>query len=159
MIYWFFGFPGIGKDYCAHHLARIGNFPHINADDFLTEDDRQKLLMGTFTVEDRLNKLGRIVSHIKHTSNRLEHIAVADSLPDNASRRYIIDSFEGVKLILVTASAIIHKRRISKRKNHFFTEKLLDSYIEKYWEEIEVPYVEFKNIPTPDWWKRLRDVL
>ena len=146
MIYWFFGYPGIGKDYSAKKLSELGKFPHLDADDFLTEEDREKLLKNIFSKEDRLLKLGRIVDHLKSLLKHHEHIAVADSLPDNVSRLFILNSFPGkIKLILVTADPKIHKKRITKRKNDFFTEELLDSYIKKNWEKVIVSYTEFDN--------------
>lgn len=160
MIYWFFGYPGIGKDYCAKYLSEIKKFPYIDADDFLTDEDRQKLLNKSFTVEDRLLKLERIVANIKNLQKHHEHIAVADSLPDNASRNLVKNSFPGeIKLILVTAPTEVHKKRIAKRKNHFFTIELLEDYIKKNWKRINVSYTEFENHNSDDWEKRLLKLL
>lgn len=160
MIYWFFGYPGIGKDYCARYLSEIGKFPYIDADDFLTTEDRQKLLDKSFTIEDRLLKLSRIISHIKNLQKYHENIAVADSLPDNASRNLIKNSFPGkIKLILVTAPGEVHKKRIAKRKNHFFTSELLDDYIKKNWKKVNVSYTEFENTNSDDWEERLLQIL
>ena len=159
MIYWFFGYPGIGKDYCAKKLSLIKEFPYIDADDFLTEEDRDKLLDKSFTIEDRLLKLERIITHIRSLQKHHESITVADSLPDNASRNLVKNSFsEKIKLILVTAPDEIHKKRIAKRKNHFFTAELLDDYIKKHWKKINVPYVEFENIAS-EWEERLKKLL
>ncbi|MDO8269323.1 MAG: hypothetical protein Q7T54_01465 [Candidatus Levybacteria bacterium] len=156
MIYWFFGYPGIGKDYCASHLARIGHFPHIDADDFLTDEDREKLLNKSFSVEDRLLKLGRIIQHLKQMQKHHENIAVADSLPDNVSRGLIINSFSGkVKLILVTTDDRTHIKRISNRKKHFFTIDLLEDY-KKKWEKVNVVHAEFVNNDSNDFDERLR---
>lgn len=146
MIYWFFGYPGIGKDHSAKKLSVLGKFPHVDADDFLTEEDKEKLLSNTFSKEDRLLKLGRIVQHLQSLLRHHEHIAVADSLPDNVSRLFILNSFPGkIKLVLVTADETTHKKRLAKRKNHFFTEELLDNYIKKNWEKVTVSHIEYDN--------------
>lgn len=160
MIYWFFGYPGIGKDYCAKRLSEIKKFPYIDADDFLTDEDIQKLLNKRFTVEDRLLKLERIITHINNLQKHHENIAVADSLPDNASRNLVKNSFsENIKLILVTAPEEVHKKRISKRKKHFFTIGLLEDYIKKNWKKVNVPYTEFENTNSDDWEVRLLSFL
>ncbi len=160
MIYWFFGYPGIGKDYCARELSLIGKFPHVDADDFLTEEDRKKLLTHKFTSQDRMLKLTRIVDHIKNMQKHHHDIAVADSLPDNISREFILRSFNiDIRLILVTAPPEIHKKRLAKRKNHFFTENLLDIYIRKNWQEIKVPHKEFVNDKGEDWNLRLAQLM
>ncbi len=160
MIYWFFGYPGIGKDYCAKKLSQLKKFPYIDADDYLTEEDREKLLHKSFSVEDRLLKLERIITHIKNLQKHHENIAVADSLPDNASRNLVRNSFQGnIKLILVTAPDELHKKRIAKRKNHFFTIELLEDYIKKNWKKVNVAYSEFENINSDDWDERLLSLL
>lgn len=159
MIYWFFGYPGIGKDYCAEQLSKIGKFPHIDADDFLTKNDREKLLKGTFSVEDRLKKLQRIVSSLRKLLKTDKDIAIGDSLPDNKSRKFILNSFpNNIKLILITADSEKHKKRISNRKNHFFTEELLEDY-KKKWEEISVRHIVFENNNTKDLNSRLKHIL
>ncbi len=160
MIYWFFGYPGIGKDYCAHHLARLGGFISIDADDYLTKSDRKKLLNKTFTKEERIKKLSRIVSHLKILLKTNSNIAIGDSLPDNKSRKFILDSFRNnIKLILVTSDPEKHKIQMSKREDHFFTAELLEDYIKNNWEEIEVSYIEFQNDNSKDWEKRLQSLL
>jgi len=159
MIYWFFGYPGIGKDYCAKELSKIGKFPHIDADDFLTATDKKKLLNKTFTTKDRVKKLTRIVKHIKKLQKKSNSVAIADSLPDNKSRKFVLKSFKEVKLIHVIASEKVHRERISKRSNHFFTERLLNDYISKNWQEVKVDHVVFKNVETKDWSKRIKKLL
>lgn len=160
MVYWFFGYPGIGKDYCAKHLSRIGKFPHIDADDFLTIEDREKLLKNTFTQKDRLRKLERIVFHLEKLLLTNQHIAVADSLPDNKSREYILKAFpDNIKLILVTVAPTTHKERLQNRKNHFFTKDLLEEYIRKNWQPIKVPFIKFVNNSSNAWEENLKKLL
>ncbi len=158
MIYWFFGFPGIGKDYCAKRLAVIEKFSYLDADDFLTDEDREKLLNKKFTRQDRLLKLERIIDHIKKLQKHHDNIALGDSLPDNTSREYVLSAFSGqIKLILVTAPSIVHKKRISQRKNHFFGENLLDDYMKK-WEEVSVSHIAFENNSSRNLDERLKEL-
>lgn len=159
MIYWFFGYPGIGKDFCAQKLSEFGKFPHIDADDFLTNSDKKKLLNKTFTKEDRIKKLTRIVKHVKKLQKKFDNIAIADSLPDNTSRRFVMHSFEEIKIIQVVASEKVHRERMKKRTDHFFTEQLLNDYISKNWQDVKVAHVVFRNTPTADWTKRLKKLL
>lgn len=144
MIFFFFGYPGIGKDYLAEKLSQLVNIPHIDADDFLTKKDKQKLINGTFNKADRLRKLAGIVKYIKKL--KAPNIAAADSLPDNDSRQFLIDQFgKDIIFIYVYSSKSTHLKRLKKRKDHFFTKNLLDDYIKKHWEEIEIPHIKLLN--------------
>lgn len=155
MIYWFFGYPGVGKDYCAMKLAQICNISHIDADEYLTDREKKKLVEGKFTTKDRLIKLKRIVIDLQ-SINSFNSFTIGDSLPDNASREFVLNSLgENVKLIHVTSPSYLHKKRMKRRKKHFFTLDLLDSYISNNWEDIEVRHLEFNNIPSKDWEERL----
>lgn len=144
MIFFFFGYPGIGKDYCAERLSKLANIPHINADNFLTKSDQAKLLKGIFTTEDRIKKLKRIVKFINENYSN-QNLTIGDSLPDHNSREFLMGQFgKNITFIQVTAAKAIHVKRITERKDHFFTKELLDNYI-KNWEEIKIPYLPLKN--------------
>ena len=144
MIFWFFGYPGIGKDYVAARLGQLTSIPHINADRFLTEEERNKLAAGTFTASERLNKLKRVTDYLENIE---EDIAIADSLPDNSSREFLRDRFKDqILFILVTASQEAHEKRIKNRKGHFFTWEMLKDYVEKHWQALgDFPYLVLKN--------------
>lgn len=146
MIFWFFGYPGIGKDFLAEKLSKLASIPHIDADDFLSKTDKKKLSNGSFTQRDRIRKLKRIIKQVKLLEKN-PNIAAADSLPDNLSRKLLLDSFrENITFIYVTAPKKLHLKRLKSRKNHFFTENLLDNWINKHWETIEIPHTTFQNI-------------
>jgi gluconate kinase len=144
MIFWFFGFPGVGKDYCAKVASRLINAAYLNVDDFLTEEDKEKLIDGTFNQHDRLNKLMRVKAFIESSMDK-GNIVVADSLPDNLSRSFLKKSLENIVFILVEADVKIHKKRLKERKNHFFTESLLDDWKMKHWEEVNIPHIILRN--------------
>ncbi len=135
MIYWFFGYPGIGKDYLAEKLSQLAQITHIDVDNFLTKTDKKKLIEGTFTKKDRLSKLQRLTQAIKDPN---QDYAVADSLPDNTSRLFLRKNFkENIVFILVQASLKTHQQRLKKRKDHFFIQEMAQQYIAKNWELIK----------------------
>ena len=147
MIFWFFGFPGVGKDYCANLFAELNNIPYFDADNFLTDKERSLLKTGQFTKENRLIKLRRIATYLEEQLKTTPHLVIGDSLPDNASRKMLADRFlERIVFIHVIAPTNIHHKRISERKNHFFTADLLTDWVKKHWEEsIEIPHISLNN--------------
>jgi gluconate kinase len=146
MIYWLIDYPGVGKDYCAEKLSQLLSCPYLDADDFLTSHDKQALIDETFTAQDRLNKLARICNEIKLLLHENTDIAIADSLPDEASRMFVHDYFNGnVRFVLVLTPSALHRQRLKERTNHFFTEDLVDSYIKKNWEPLNLPHKILHN--------------
>lgn len=146
MVFWFFGYPGIGKDFLATKLSRLVAIPHINADDFLTATDKKKLIKGTFTQQDRIKKLKRIITYINKLLPKHPSLVAADSLPDNLSRQLLFDTFAPeITFIYVHAPRKIHLSRLKARKEHFFTMDLLDAWIKKHWKPIDIPYISFQN--------------
>lgn len=146
MIYWFFGLPGIGKDYCAERLSQLLQCPHLDADNYLNEIERTKLLAGSFNSDDRLAKLKRICDDICVKLNENNCLTVADSLPNEAARRFILDTFSGdVALIFVSAPSHIHQQRLSARQDHFFTPDLLKDYVKNNWQPVQCQHIELVN--------------
>jgi len=137
MIYWFCGYPGIGKDFLAKKLSKLVNIDYVNADGFLTKKDKEKLVLGNFTSKDRLKKLLRIVKFIKSKKGNL---AIGDSLPDNTSRKFLDRTLnKNVAFILVRSSQSLHTQRLRERKGHFFPENIVKDYIEKNWDTVFEP--------------------
>lgn len=146
MIYFFFGYPGIGKDYCAKRLSELLNCLNIDADTYLTDKERAKLKNGTFTADDRADKLQRICDDIADKLIKNKDITIGDSLPNQAAREFIVKYFgDNVKMILVQSSAEVHQKHISERKDHFFTEDILKDYIDSNWEPIKIKHQTIIN--------------
>lgn len=144
MIYWFIGYPGVGKDYCAKKLSQLLVCPHIDADDFLTKENKQSLIAGKFGSHDRLQKLNRICEKVKILLETNDSITVADSLPDQASRNFVVNYFgKNVRFILVKSSDSIHHGRLMARSDHFFTHELIEDYIKNNWQEIDEDTMSF----------------
>lgn len=144
MIYWFFGYPGIGKDYLAKKFGKINRIHYINGDTLLLKKEQKKIKAGTFTIRDRLKKLSRITKHLKKIKKDL---VITDSLPDNKSRKFLLTAFKkNIIFIHVTASKEKHIKYLRHRKGHFFTEKMLPHYIQN-WEQpqSDFPHVVLKN--------------
>lgn len=144
MIFWFFGLPGVGKDYCARVASKLINAVYVDVDNFLTEKDKQKLVSGTFSTQDRLNKLRRTKHFIDQVS-KTRSIVVADSLPDGLSRKFLRKNYKDIIFILVEADPAIHKKRLRARKGHFFTQDLLDNWASQHWQKVKIPHVVLNN--------------
>lgn len=146
MIYWFFGLPGSGKDHCAQIMKNLTNATYFHVDDFLTKIDKTKLIKGSFTISDRVNKLKRVLKHISKLNLSLVNVVAADSLPDAKSRIFLQNYFgKNIMFIYVKVDPKIHENRIKKRKNHFFTYLLLENWTKKHWRPIRIAHTEVDN--------------
>lgn len=146
MVFWFFGYPGVGKDYCAQKFKEIAKIPYLHGDDFLNVIERKKLLSGTFTSMDRLNKLRRIVKQLKIYLLESKNIVIADSLPDNASREFLISQFKDkIVFIYVKTPKTVWLKRLEKRGDHFFTKNHAIDYVKRYWQEITIEHEIIDN--------------
>lgn len=144
MIYWFWGYPGIGKDYVAKIFGEVTYTTYLNGDSFLTEGEKKKLLAGTFSSEDRLKKLKRISRYLQKFK---KDIVITDSLPDVNSRKFLKKTFKkNIIFILVKSSPRNHKKQTRERKEHFFSYDLIEKYIQKNWEPVRgFPHLTFWN--------------
>ncbi len=135
MIYWFWGYPGVGKDYVAKKFCALFPVSYVEGDTLLTPTERQKITDGTFTKIDRLEKLARISKQIKEMQG---DIAITDSLPDKTSRAFLQNEFgKEIIFIRVITSPEKHQAQLKDRTEHFFTSAMLDQYIEKNWEPVD----------------------
>jgi gluconate kinase len=144
MIYWFLGYPGIGKDYLAKMFGEVTNTLYIDGDTLLTKTEKKKLITGTFSKKDRIKKLKRISNYLYKLK---KDVVITDSLPDKDSREFLLKSFKkNIVFILVKSSATKHKKQVKNRKGHFFTSKMLNNYIKNNWEPIgNFPHITLKN--------------
>lgn len=151
MIFWFFGKPGSGKDFCAELLARARGIPHIDADTLLLPADRDALLSGTFTPAMRHAKIRRVAAEAHRLLGGAPHVTVADSLPDHASRQLVRAVFPGnVLLIHVVVGEEERRRRLRERTGHFFAEEVAEGWVRTNWEPVAVPHVTLDNNRPPD---------
>ena len=144
MIYWFWGYPGIGKDYVARNFSEVAGVLYLDGDSFLDKTEESKLMRGTFTKSDRLKKLRRIAKHLKNVRG---DVAITDSLPDSNSREFLLNTFKkDIVFILVKSSVLKHKKQIRERKDHFFSAEMIDNYVKNNWEEVgDFPHTIFRN--------------
>jgi len=144
MIYWFWGYPGVGKDYLAKIFGEITNTLYIDGDSLLTNIEKKRLIAGTFSKEDRLKKLKRITNYLHKLK---KDVIITDSLPDKNSREFLLKSFKkNIIFILVKSSPLKHKRQLQDRKGHFFKYNMLNKYIKNNWEPVEnFPHFILKN--------------
>lgn len=130
MIYWFLGYPGVGKDYLAKLLSVVASVKYINADKFLTKAEKEKIKGGTFSSIDRLKKLKRICIALERYSC---DISIGDTLPNQKSRIFLSKNFKNkIVFILVKTSHKKHLLQLKRRKNHFFKLSMLETYINNW---------------------------
>jgi len=148
MVFWFFGLPGSGKDFCAEQMHQLFDVPHIDADDYIDTEYRKKVKEATLTDADRLKKLERIINHIKQQKKDgiATDFCVADSLPSYQSREFVESLLPGeVQLVHVNVDQEIHKKRINARQDHFLTGDVLETYKKTYWQPLNKKYATINN--------------
>ncbi len=131
MRYWFFGLPGSGKTHVAKLFSQMTNIPQYEGDDFHTDEDRQVIAAGAFTLAHRHAQLAR-VTHSLRTSGVVDAI-ITHPLPDRNSRNLI--RIQSAQLIHVSAPIPLVKERLADRKWHHFGPELLDAWIPRHWED------------------------
>lgn len=158
-----YGLPGAGKSYCAKKLSEILNdSPLVDSDAFLTCAEIQAIKESRFTPEKRRHKVRRLLDYVKDLLAEGHRCVVAeDALPDNHSRKLVLDYFgeERVLLVRIMVDHKTHLKRLSKREEHFFTADLLPGWIQQHWEEPTLPYIIFNNSDHVQIEKELRKIM
>ena len=134
MIYWIFGIPGSGKSTVAKQFSELSGMPVFEGDDFQTEEDREVIAAGVFTLERRHAQLSRIMENID--SKGPSRAIVTHPLPDRESRTRVlgVNGEEG-KLVYGKAPLSVIEERLIARRGHHFGPDLLDAWIPRHWQE------------------------
>lgn len=147
MVFWFFGLPGSGKDYCAKLTAKLLKGKYIHVDDYLTKSDKEKIVGGSFTVDERLEVVKKAADEIKNLLKTNKNVIAAFTLPDHKTRDYLKNFFkDNIVFIFVKVKHEVIRVRLRRRKAHFLRDNFLFEWIKLYWQEpIKIPHIKLEN--------------
>lgn len=124
------GPSGCGKSRIGAALAKRLGAPLLEADDFHSAANRQKMASGTpLTDEDRAAWLDSIISELEQM--KAPHTVLACSaLTDYAQDRLSNVAKMATRFILLQAPKALLAQRMERRSGHFMPVSLLDSQLE-----------------------------
>jgi len=121
------GVSGSGKTTIGKELSKKMGIPFIDADDFHPISNINKMKSGIpLTDEDRLPWLQILADQLAHFESQQGAILSCSAL--KASYREILSSqLSKIEWVLLTGDFDLIKKRINSRKDHFMSDKLLQS--------------------------------
>lgn len=118
------GVSGSGKTSVGLYLSRILSIPFYDADDFHNDLNIQKMKNGYSLIDlDRMPWLKLLSSKIKEWNSKGDSILACSAL--KKSYRKILSNNNEITFIFLDGSYDLIYDRLSSRKNHFFSKKLL----------------------------------
>jgi hypothetical protein len=155
VIFMFFGHPGAGKTTLVRRFGELHGVPAIDTDVFMTPEEREAAASGRYTQEMRLANIGRYCDVVQQDPQRPPHVALADGLPNDAARRFLLARFpEGaVRLVLVRTERDLWEERLSGRGENPVNISLeeADAYVRANWEPVaaDLPHTVVENVDDP----------
>jgi len=107
VIFAFFGHPGAGKTTLTLRFAGLHGIPGIDTDRFMTTAERAAVPVGRYTQAMRLDNIRRYCEHLHATVPPGGHAALADGLPNEEARRFLLAQFPPGEAVLV----LVHTER------------------------------------------------
>lgn len=118
------GVSGSGKTTIGFYLARTLSIPFYDADDFHTDLNIKKMQTGTsLNDEDRMPWLLLLSEKIKVWNSKGDSVLACSALKE--SYRKILSSNNEITFIFLDGNYNLINERLSARKNHFFSKKIL----------------------------------
>lgn len=153
VIFAFFGVPGAGKTTLCRRFGELTGVPAIDTDAFMTERERRAAETGRYTQEMRLANIARYAAHLRATVPPGGHAALADGLPAEEARRYLVAQFPPGEVVLVhveTPRPLWEQRLRARRENAVNLDiAAAEAYIARHWEEPRLPHEQIVNGDDP----------
>lgn len=128
MIILVMGVSGSGKTTIAKKLAESLGWEFRDADDFHSQENIEKMRRGMALDDaDRLPWLQKIQDLIKQYLSENRNLVLTCSALKENYRQILIINKQFVKLVYLKGSFDIINQRLKERRNHFMSEKLLQS--------------------------------
>lgn len=151
MIFVFFGHPGAGKSTLTQRFGTMHNVTAIDSDLFMTAEERTAVTAGRYTQAMRLANITRYTDHVQRAPGIGPHVGLADGLPNNVARRFLIERFPAgtVVLVLVQTDRRLWEQRLAARTESPVNVTVAEAlaYIRDNWEPVaaNLPYELIEN--------------
>jgi predicted kinase len=151
MIFMFFGHPGAGKTTLARRFAELHGCVDVDTDHFMTAEERQAVRDGAYTQAMRLANIERYCAAVRRDYPGVD-VALADGLPNDAARRFLLAQFPPgeVALVLVQTERDLWECRLAARSDNpvAVTITEADAYIQSAWEPVDaaIPHAVIDNL-------------
>ena len=152
MIVMFFGYPGAGKTTLVQRFGRLFGVIAIDTDQYMTPAERHAAASGAYTQAMRLANIGRYCTAVRQEYAG-RSVALADGLPNNEARRFLLAQFAPgeVTLVLVQSEPALWEARLRARKENAVSIDVdaARDYIAANWEPVapSIPYSVLENGP------------
>lgn len=135
------GVSGSGKSSVAKNLSLYCNLNYVEADKFHSLTNKKKMAQGVaLTESDRGPWLVKLIRFLKF--KKQTHWVLACSALKASHRKMLLNEFKNTSLIWLDSSYENIVTRINKRKNHFFSSKLIQSQFDTF----EKPKMSFRIV-------------
>ena len=125
------GVSGSGKSSVAKHLGFYCKLNYVEADKFHTTLNKKKMTQGiALTESDRRPWLVKVIRFLKLKKH--DNWVLACSALKVSHRKMLLNEFKNTSLIWLDSSYKNIVTRINKRKNHFFSSKLIRSQFDTF---------------------------
>jgi gluconokinase len=131
MIIIIMGVSGSGKTTIGQLLAESLNWKFQDADEFHSQDNIEKMRLGIpLNDTDRQPWLKDLQTAIALWLEENENVVLACSALKSDYRQYLLLDHESIQLVYLQGSLDLLQQRLIGRKNHFMSEKLLNSQLD-----------------------------
>jgi gluconokinase len=131
MILLVMGVAGAGKTTIASEIASRGGWVFLDADDFHSPANREKMRKGIhLTDADRIPWLDAIHAELEKLHSQGKDVVLACSALSQAYRQRLIGEL-AVKIVYLKGSRELIAHRLQERHGHFAGEAILDDQFDK----------------------------